>query len=135
MTDSTRVGKGWHPDPSGEPRERYWDGEQWTSETRPYPAPTAPSPTRPTPVPERSAGSPSSAGRTVAIGALVVLALAGVVAGLVAWRHSVDENARKEAEKGSQVGGPTMSEVYDLFCPEGPFTDTTGTGIDCSEPR
>lgn len=127
--------QGWYPDPSGEPQERYWDGEQWTSQTRSYPAPTAPSLTRPTPMPTRSSGPRPSAGRTVAIGALVVLLLAGVVAGLVAWRQSVDENARREAEKGSQIGGPTMSEVYDLFCPDGPFTDTTGTGIDCSVPR
>jgi hypothetical protein len=21
---------GWYPDPSGEPRHRYWDGQQWT---------------------------------------------------------------------------------------------------------
>lgn len=29
----------WYPDPSGEPRQRYWDGREWTSQVRPYPAP------------------------------------------------------------------------------------------------
>jgi hypothetical protein len=32
---------GWFPDPSGEVQERYWNGELWTRETRPYPPPAA----------------------------------------------------------------------------------------------
>ena len=30
------VPPGWYPDPEGRPSERYWDGNSWTSETRPY---------------------------------------------------------------------------------------------------
>jgi len=26
---------GWHPDPSGAPQQRYWDGQQWTEHTQP----------------------------------------------------------------------------------------------------
>jgi hypothetical protein len=26
---------GWYPDPDGKPAERYWDGENWTEQTRP----------------------------------------------------------------------------------------------------
>lgn len=26
---------GWYPDANGQPCERYWDGENWTEETRP----------------------------------------------------------------------------------------------------
>ncbi|UYP17180.1 DUF2510 domain-containing protein [Rhodococcus sp. Z13] len=29
---------GWHPDPEGLPQLRWWDGNQWTSATQPYPA-------------------------------------------------------------------------------------------------
>lgn len=30
------VPAGWYPDPKGLPCERYWDGEHWSEETRPY---------------------------------------------------------------------------------------------------
>jgi uncharacterized protein YxjI len=26
---------GWHPDPSGAPQQRWWDGQQWTDQTQP----------------------------------------------------------------------------------------------------
>ena len=29
------VPAGWYPDATGQPCERYWDGENWTEETRP----------------------------------------------------------------------------------------------------
>jgi len=125
---------GWHPDPSGEPQERYWDGERWTSETRPYPAPgdsrratqlnaTTPEPHGP---------SSSVRGKTIALVGLVVVLLAAGVGGVVAWRQSIDQAARDAAAQGAQIGGPPMSEVQDLLCPDGPNTNTTGTGIDCS---
>lgn len=28
---------GWHPDPSGQPQLRYWDGQRWTDHVSPYP--------------------------------------------------------------------------------------------------
>ena len=30
--------RGWYPDPSGAPRQRYWDGRQWTGHAPPRPA-------------------------------------------------------------------------------------------------
>jgi hypothetical protein len=30
--------RGWYPDPSGAPRQRYWDGQQWTGHAPPRPA-------------------------------------------------------------------------------------------------
>jgi hypothetical protein len=30
---------GWHPDPSGTPQQRWWNGTVWTDATRPYDAP------------------------------------------------------------------------------------------------
>lgn len=29
---------GWYPDPSGQPGERFWNGTEWTQQTRPTPA-------------------------------------------------------------------------------------------------
>jgi hypothetical protein len=31
------VPTGWYADPNGNPAQRYWDGEQWTEQTRPQP--------------------------------------------------------------------------------------------------
>lgn len=31
----SEVEAGWYPDPEGKPCDRYWDGEDWTSKTRP----------------------------------------------------------------------------------------------------
>lgn len=31
---------GWHPDPGGAPMWRWWDGQQWTNATAPYPPPS-----------------------------------------------------------------------------------------------
>ncbi|WP_082544716.1 MULTISPECIES: DUF2510 domain-containing protein [unclassified Rhodococcus (in: high G+C Gram-positive bacteria)] len=28
------IGAGWYPDPAGEAQHRWWDGTQWTSDTR-----------------------------------------------------------------------------------------------------
>jgi hypothetical protein len=33
---------GWYPDPSGEPRRRYWDGAAWTEHVAPLPPPPTP---------------------------------------------------------------------------------------------
>lgn len=126
---------GWYPDPSGEPQQRFWDGAKWTTDTRPYPAPTA-RPSHDTAVgtsgqASRATGS-SHAGRTIALIGVLAVLVAAAAGGLVVWRQSVDQSARDAAEAGAQVGGPPMSDVEELFCPDGPNTDTSGTGIDCS---
>lgn len=39
---------GWYPDPDGKPADRYWNGSDWTSDTRPHVAkPFYSSPTPP----------------------------------------------------------------------------------------
>lgn len=32
---SDQIQPGWYRDPEGLPRQRYWDGKSWTSDTRP----------------------------------------------------------------------------------------------------
>ena len=32
---SPEIPAGWYPDPDGKPASRYWDGNQWTDQTRP----------------------------------------------------------------------------------------------------
>ena len=50
MTD---MAPGWHPDPEGGDQLRWWDGESWTDDTQPAPAPP--------PSSRRAATSPSAA--------------------------------------------------------------------------
>ena len=35
------VAEGWYPDPEGKPCERYWDGFNWTEQTRPLTKPSS----------------------------------------------------------------------------------------------
>ena len=35
----TEMAPGWHPDPDGSDQLRWWDGESWTDDTQPAPAP------------------------------------------------------------------------------------------------
>ena len=41
------IDEGWYPDPSGQPIQRYWDGQDWTSQVRPYPPPQETAPASP----------------------------------------------------------------------------------------
>jgi hypothetical protein len=38
----SQVNPGWYPDPDGKPCERYWDGSNWTLETRPKTSSSSP---------------------------------------------------------------------------------------------
>lgn len=92
---------GWHPDPEGKPQLRWWDGQQWTAATQPHPTQPGPvSPPSPSgfgpktherndltnssqPYPDLARAASSSATRNgLGISALV-LAIVGVVFGLV----------------------------------------------------
>lgn len=42
MTSSQQPAPGWYPDPSGGPGQKYWDGQQWQSNTPAQPAAVAP---------------------------------------------------------------------------------------------
>jgi hypothetical protein len=143
VPSTSDMAAGWYPDPSGEPQQRYWNGEQWTKQTRPYPAPTAHAtgiaagadpqvnPAAAAAAPTTST-RPSSAGRTIIlVGLAIVLSAVGIGA-VVFSRQSADQAAREAAEQGAQIGGPPMSDVEALLCPDGPATDTGDSGVDCS---
>lgn len=131
VSDTPEGTSGWHPDPSGEPQERYWDGGQWTKETRPYAAPTSGETAVATSMP-RGSTRPSSTGRTLVLISLAVVLIAVGVGAVVFWRQSADQAARDAAEQGAQIGGPPMSDAEALLCPDGPATDTGESGVDCS---
>ena len=92
---------GWHPDPEGKPQLRWWDGQQWTAATQPHPAQLGPVGT-PSPsgfdpktqehnnpayasqsYPRRDLAAPSTPTRNGFGITALVLALIGVVFGLV----------------------------------------------------
>lgn len=62
----SQVSPGWYPDPDGKPCERYWDGTNWTLETRPKSSST-------TIVPTSDSGI--SSGWKVAIGISLVICI------------------------------------------------------------
>lgn len=128
---------GWYNDPSGNPQERYWSGSEWTTQTRPFPPPgeAAPAPQAAAPTPAVTQPR-SHAGRWIlgVIAAVVVVGL--VVGGMVLNRMRIDQEARDAAERGANLGGTSNSvdTMYDILCPQGPATDTSGTGVDCTNP-
>lgn len=73
---------GWYPNPSGEPGQRYWDGDKWTivnvPATPPADAPLSPATAPPKPA-QAKQSKPQEAPRKVALRQLVYVA-AGVVA-------------------------------------------------------
>jgi hypothetical protein len=77
----SQVNPGWYPDPDGKPCERYWDGSNWTLETRPKSAlPTVPN----------SQQSQISSGWKVALGigfALCILILALAASDPTFWEY------------------------------------------------
>jgi hypothetical protein len=135
---------GWFSDPAGEPVERYWDGEQWTKDVRPFPPPSGSSPrpeppVAPDPPPVMSArvdpgNTPRSSSRS---GVWVVVAvLLGVVllgGGYALNRMQTDERAREAARQGANTGGTANSlrDMTNLLCPQGSNTPPQ-PGVDCS---
>lgn len=127
---------GWYNDPSGTPQERYWSGSEWTTQTRPFPAP-AERESAPLMMPPQVAERPkANSGRWIlgVIAAVVVVGL--VVGGMVLNRMRIDQEARDAAQRGANLGGTSNSydTMYDLLCPQGPATDTSGSGVDCTNP-
>lgn len=64
----------WYPDPSGQPRQRYWDGRQWTE----HYAPASPLNHQPHPGADRSGGL-----ATLGLVMAILMPLIGFVLGLV----------------------------------------------------
>jgi Protein of unknown function (DUF2510) len=76
MSGPASAPAGWYPDPSGQARQRYWDGRQWTMHCAPalptgYPPPRGPT--------AQHSGSLSALGLAMAI----LMPLIGFVLGLV----------------------------------------------------
>jgi hypothetical protein len=72
---SNGVLPGWYPDPEGKPSERYWDGESWSEQTRPFPYLQ----NRPAPQSPKNVGMDSTE-KGILVGVIVLivlLALAG----------------------------------------------------------
>lgn len=80
---------GWHPDPAGSGRLRWWDGHQWTEHysggaAQPSPGGRTPPSTRYTQQPSRpSQRGPMSRNTKIAIGAVTALLVVAVVIGSV----------------------------------------------------
>jgi hypothetical protein len=49
MTNANNPAAGWYPDPQSPMQQRYWDGANWTEQTRPVMPVTAASPVPPPP--------------------------------------------------------------------------------------
>lgn len=131
---------GWFPDPGGEPFQRYWDGSQWTTQTRPYPPPARQaSPGSQRPVKQPVSSGSDTAGRsrnTKTVALAVVAAFVGlvVIAGLIVLnRMQIDERAREAARQGANIGGTpnSLRDMGDLLCPQGIDTPPQA-GVDCS---
>lgn len=89
---------GWYPDPQNPTIVRYWDGQQWTSATRPnsLAAPTPPTGT----TPERKTSSGAQILRSLGGLAVVVIAVA-IVSNLIDNNYKTDE--RQEQQQYQQA--------------------------------
>lgn len=85
---------GWYPDPSNAPQSRYWDGDVWTDQTRPFEPPAALQESKKTPPKKRGNGWIRSG--------VIVAGLGVVFAILAAGSTHVD------AYGNSVQGGPTV---------------------------
>lgn len=75
MTDSANLmpPAGWYNDPQDQSQLRYWDGDQWTDQTRPLPGTEPPQPEPPQPAP---VARPAETAATAAAGSQHDLAVA-----------------------------------------------------------
>ncbi|MDQ0030159.1 DUF2510 domain-containing protein [Arthrobacter bambusae] len=85
---------GWYPDPSSAPQTRYWDGDVWTDQTRPFEPPAA--------LPGGKQISPKKRGNGWIRAGMIVGGLGVIFAILAAGTTHVD------AYGNSVQGGPTL---------------------------
>jgi len=100
--EMSSIAEGWYPDPSGQPLQRYWDGQDWTSQVRPYPPPqaTAPASSVGGPEPHGTLTARRSMSPLIVIAAVVALLV--VVGGALIWR-------------GTSPGPSSTDSVRDQF--------------------
>jgi uncharacterized membrane protein len=84
---------GWYPDPSNAPQTRYWDGDVWTDQTRPFEPPVA--------LPEGKKISPKKRGNGWIRAGAVTAGFGVVMAVLASGTTHVD------AYGNTSQGGPT----------------------------
>jgi Protein of unknown function (DUF2510) len=93
MTNDELRPAGWYPDPAGQPRQKYWDGQTWQATAQP----TIPA------VPKSKTWK-----KRLGIAAAVVLALVlGVEAGdshLANWGGGTDPEDGMDSEDGTDSG-------------------------------
>ncbi|UKA61981.1 DUF2510 domain-containing protein [Arthrobacter sp. FW306-04-A] len=86
---------GWYRDPSNAPQTRYWDGNAWSDQVRPFDPPKAP-PTAPqTPRKRRGKGW---------IIAGCIIAALGIVLGIVAASSTIVDGYGRTTQGGPTIG-------------------------------
>jgi len=135
---------GWYPDPSGAPQQRFWDGNTWSSDVRPYPPPSSAGagdaqgevstasgttaneavhqPDQPAVQQQSASATRLGAGWKVA---LVVALVLIAVAGFAFWRNTVDKNARRAALEGALLSGGSLSGGVTTTTPVSNFITVT----------
>jgi hypothetical protein len=111
---STPLLPGLYPDPSGGPRQRYWDGQRWAGQT-PWPAPAS----RPI-------------GRWIALSVLAVMMLLfGGCATLVA----IGTHAKKTAGDGTAAAAPGSPVLDGNFLFVVSDVSTPANGLNAPQPK
>ncbi len=94
---------GWHPDPSAPGRERYWDGEKWSGETRDAPPPTK----------KRRGGTFLKVVLGVVLGGVVLIV--GCSALIAGGLESEEENGITRTQFDSISQGTEQSEIEEKY--------------------
>lgn len=119
MTDAEQAPGGWYQQGT---EERYWDGTQWTSHTRPLPPPVPQAyPQQPTPqsTPQKTSNTPRNVLLILLL--LVMLALGGCA---VLFSTVIIKETREEAANDK----PTEVTVGEVFARDG-FTVDDGWAV------
>jgi hypothetical protein len=85
---------GWYPDPSNAPQTRYWDGNEWSNDVRPFDPPEAPQAAPETPRKRRGNGWITTGG---------IIATIGIFLGFMA-----SATTHVDAYGHTTQGGPTI---------------------------
>jgi len=93
----SNLASGWYPDPDGKPSERYWDGSNWTEQTRPI------------------ADKPSNA---AAFGGCLIVTVVLAVIVLVTF------SCVKGDDAGGAASAPSVQEVKDAEVQENQTSET-----------